>query len=129
MPREGRPRRVLLAADRPSVSRLVARRLAEAGLHVHVVPTITEAISAVVLDWPSCVVFDSHLAGSQGVHAIAALLRLIETYDIPAVDFAVRTSGEDRDRPEGAGWPAPLRPGPSPPPLQAEAEIPDETAG
>jgi len=119
--------RILLIADRPSVRRQVARRLVEAG-HVQVVSTIAEAISIVVLDRPTCVVFDSHLAGSQGTHAVSALLRILETYRLPAVDFAVHGAAGG-DGLTGAGQPAPLRPRPQLPYLQAEAEPPNESVG
>jgi DNA-binding response OmpR family regulator len=125
---EGGRTRVLLIANRPSVSRDVARLLAEAGLHVRVASRLTQAISVVVLERPTFVVFDSHLAVSEGPYAISALLRLLETYSTPAVDFAVRSSADD-DGLEGAGRPAPLRPRPHLPSLQAEAELPNESVG
>jgi CheY-like chemotaxis protein len=118
---------ILLIADRPSVSREVARLLVEAGLHVQVASSVTEAISGVVLGRPTIVVFDSHLAISEGTHAVSALLRMLDTYNTPAVDFTVHNAADDGL--EGAGRPAPLRPRPRLASLQAEAELPNESVG
>jgi ActR/RegA family two-component response regulator len=120
--------RILLIADRPSVRREVARLLVEGGLHVQVVSTIAEAISAVVLERPTFVVFDSHLAASEGTHAVSDLLLMLETYRLQAVDFTGHRAADD-DGLEGAGQPAPLRPRPPLRSLQAEAELPNESVG
>jgi CheY-like chemotaxis protein len=125
---EGDRKRILLIADRPTVRGRVARQLVEAGLHVQVTSTIPDAISVVVLEPPTLVVFDSHLAVSEGTHAVSALLRLLETYSLPAFDFADPSAAEDGGL-EAAGRPAPLRPKPQLPSLQAEAELPHESAG
>ena len=120
--------RILLIADRPAVRRRVVRRLVEAGLHVQVTSTIVDAISVVVLEPPTFVVFDSHLAVSEGTHAVSALLRLLETYSLRALDFADPSAAADGGS-EPAGRPAPLRPKPQLPSLQAEAELPHESVG
>jgi len=125
---QGGRARILLIADRSSVRREVARLLVEAGLHVQVLSTIAEAISVVVLELPTFVVFDSHLGASEGTHAVSTLLRTLETYRLQAVDFAVHSAADD-DGLEGAGQPAPLRPRPQLPSLQAEAELPNESVG
>jgi len=119
---------ILVVADRPTVRREAARRLLEGGLGVRGTSTIAEAISIVVLESPACVVFDGHLAASEGTHAVSALLRLLETYRLPAVDISYPNAPDD-DRLEGAGHGAPLRPGPQPPSLRAEAELPNESVG
>jgi CheY-like chemotaxis protein len=121
---------ILLIGDRQAVRRRVARLLLAAGFLVRVTSTIAEAISVVVLERPTLVVFDSHLAAIEGdgIHAVNALLRLLETYDLPAVDFVARSEAND-DGLEGAGRPAPLRPKPGLPYLRAEAELPDESVG
>ena len=119
--------RILLIAERPAVSRKVARLLAEAGLHVQVTPSISDAISIVVLECPTFVVIDSHIAGSQGTHAVSTFLRLLETYAVPAIDFTVPRATYDGS--EAAGRPAPLLPRPQLPSLRAEAEAPDESVG
>ena len=119
--------RVLLIADRPAVSREVARLLFEAGLHVRVASTIAEAISAVVLDPPTFVVFDSHHSVSEGTQAVNALIRLLEAYSVPAIDFAVHSAADDGLA--GAGRPAPIRPRPYLPFLQAEAQLTNESSG
>ncbi len=119
--------RILLIAERPAVSRQAARLLVEAGLHVQVTTSITDAISIVVLERPTFVVFDSHIAGTQGTHAVSTLLRLLETYAVPALDFAVPKATDDGL--EAAGRPAPLLPRPQLPSLQAEAELRDESVG
>jgi CheY-like chemotaxis protein len=123
----GRPR-ILVIADRPSVRLRVARLLAEAGLHIQVTSSIAEAISVVVLERPAFVVFDSHLAVTEGTHKVSVLLRLLETYRLPAVDFAAQVAANDQGL-EGAGWPAPLRPKPQLPHLRAQAELPNESVG
>lgn len=94
--------RILLIADRPGVSREVARLLVAAGLYVQVASTIAEGIAAVVLERPAFVVFDSHLAVSEGPHAVSALLRLLEVHSLPALDFADHNA-TDSDGLEGAG--------------------------
>ena len=63
---------------------------------MEVVATIAEAIPVVVLGRPTFVVFDSHLATSTGAHAVGALLRLLETHGLEAVDFAVHSEAGDR---------------------------------
>jgi CheY-like chemotaxis protein len=120
--------RILLIADRPALKRRVARQLVEAGLHVQVASTIADAIAVVVLERPTLVVFDSHLAVSEGTHAVSALLRLLDTYSLRALDFAAPSAAED-DGLEAAGRPAPLLPKPQLPSLQAEAELPHESVG
>ena len=102
--------------------------LAEVGLHTQVTSTIAEAISVVVLARPAFVVFDSHLAVTEGTHAVSALLRLVETYSLPAIDFADQVAADD-DGLEGAGRPAPLRPRPQLPHLRAQPELPNESIG
>jgi hypothetical protein len=106
----------------------VARQLVEAGLHVQVTPTIADAISIVILEPPTFVVFDSHLAVSEGTHAVSTLLRLLETYNLRALDFA-DPSAVAGDGWETAGRPAPLHPKPQLPSLQAAAELPQESVG
>jgi CheY-like chemotaxis protein len=120
--------RILLIADRPAVRRRVARQLVEVGLHVQVTSSIADAISVMVLEPPTFVVFDSHLAVSEGTHAVSALLRLLETYTLRAIDIADPSAAGD-DGLEAAGRPAPLRPKPQLPPLQAAADLPDESVG
>jgi CheY-like chemotaxis protein len=122
--------RILVIADRPAVRREVARLLVESGLLVRATATIAEAISVVILERPTLVVFDSHLAAIEGdgIHAVSALLRLLDTYGLPAVDFVDRSVATD-DGLEGAGWRTPLRPRPRPPYLRAEAELPKESVG
>jgi len=95
---------------------------------VQVRSTIAEAISVVILERPTFVVFDSHLGVSAGTHAVGVLLRLLETYGVPAFDFADHGAADD-DGLEGAGRPAPLWPRPQLPSLQAEANLPNESAG
>jgi DNA-binding response OmpR family regulator len=125
---QGARTRILLIADRPEVRREVARLLVEAGLYVQVTSTVAEAIPIVVLERPTFVVFDSHLAVSQGTHEVTALLELLHTYDLPVLDFADRRA-TGSDGLEGAGRPAPLRPRPRLPSLQAEAELPNQSTG
>src|SRR5438105_2287769 len=125
---DGGVTRILLIAARPAIRREVGRLLVEAGLRIEVTPTIAEAISVVVLDCPSFVVFDSHLAVSEGAHAVTALVQLLEGYGVRAVDFALST-GADENGLEGAGRPAPLRPRPHPPSLNAAAHLPDASFG
>ena len=95
---------------------------------MRVTSTIDEAISIVVLERPAYVVFDGHLAASEGTHAVSALVRLLETYRIPAIDISYPNAADD-DRLDGAGRGTPLRPRPQPPSLQAEAELPNESVG
>jgi CheY-like chemotaxis protein len=121
--------RILLIADRLKVRRTVARLLVEAGLHVQVESTIAAAISVVVLQRPTLVVFDSHLAATEGTHAVSVLLRLLETHRLQAVDFAIDSEAIDDGLGGGTGQPAPLRPRPQLPLLHAEAELPNESVG
>ena len=125
---QGHLTRILIVASRPAVSREVARLLVEAGLHVRVISTIADAIAAVVLDPPTFVVFDSHSAVIEGTRAVNALMRLLEAYAIPAIVFTLHSATRD-DGLEEAGRPAPIRPRPYLPSLQAEAELPNESVG
>jgi CheY-like chemotaxis protein len=120
--------RILVIADRPAVRQMVARLLAEAGLHIRITSTVADAISVVVLERPAVVVFDSHLAVTEGTHAVSVLLRLAETYGLPAVDFADQVAADDGGL-EGAARPAPLRPKPQLPYLRAHVEVPNESVG
>ena len=77
---------------------------------------------------PEVTVFGTSTNCTTPSYAVSSLLRLLETYSLRALDFADPSDAADGGS-EPAGRPAPLRPKPQLPSLQAEAELPHESVG
>ena len=86
-------RRILVVDDDPSVRRLVRDVLEIEGYQVDAVADGAQALAAVALDPPDCVVLDVMMPGLDG-HTVLARLR--EQYDgLPPVPVVMLTAAAD----------------------------------